>query len=84
MGSVTIMTYDYRPALSDNQKLALEYIRQNHGCNVEDVVNFLVPFDHADELRCQIAQDVEFLIWNWYIKRNKRTHSLSVITDVIR
>lgn len=75
---------DERRPLTDNEKLALEYIRQNPGCTAEDAANFLVPFDNADELRSQIANDIQYLVWHGYVERNKRTQALTVITDAIR
>lgn len=78
-------TYDERPPIqNDNQRLALEYIRQHPNLTAEEVCNFLVPFDHADDIRKQVHRDIEFLVWNHYIRRDKDNHYLTVIPEAIR
>jgi hypothetical protein len=54
------------------------------GRTAEDVCNFLVPFDHADDLRRQMSSDIEYLVWNHYVRRDKQNQSLTVIPEAIR
>lgn len=64
--------------LSDNEKIAIEFIRQTPRCTVEDVLNFMVPFDHADEIRSEIASAVGYLISNGYVEKNKANSALVI------
>ena len=64
--------------LNDNEKIALEYIRQNPGLQTEEVLNFLSPFPYADDIRLEMSQAVGYLMANGYVEKNKRNYSLIV------
>lgn len=64
--------------LSDNEKLALEYVRQHPGCQAEEAINFMVPFSNADEIRMEVSLAFGYLMANGYINRNPRTSALTV------
>lgn len=64
--------------LNDNEKIALEFIRQHPGCTTEDVLNFMVPFDHADEIRSEVASAIGYLITRFYVEKNSKTSALIV------
>lgn len=66
--------------LTENEKLILEYIRQHTRCTVEDILNFMVPFQDSDELRAEIAGNVGYLIYNGYVEKN-RVNSALIISD---
>lgn len=64
--------------LSDNKKLIIAYVEGNPGCTIEDVLNFLVPWSNADDLRSAMALEAGWLVANGFLEKNKRNQGLSV------
>jgi hypothetical protein len=67
--------------LSEYEKQALEYIRQNPGVTAEDVVNFLCPYPDETAIRTDASNAVWYVIWNDYADRDSTTGALKYRTD---
>lgn len=67
--------------LSEYEKLALEYIRQNPGVTAEDVVDFLCPYRDEINMRTDASNAVWYVIWNDYADRDSTTGALKYRTD---
>lgn len=69
--------------LSEHEKLALEYVRQNHNVTAEDVIDFLCPYPDEIALRSDISNAVWHLIWNDYAERDSVTGALKYRTNSV-
>ena len=55
--------------LTDEEKLVMEYVRQNKNENTESVVNYFCGHDEI-ERRVIFSNAVEWLVWNEKLDRN--------------
>ena len=66
------------PMLNYAQQQALNFIRQHPGLNTEAITNNLAGYDNL-AARYEIANAVEYLVWNQICNRDARTGAISAI-----